>query len=210
MATPIVSEFPNVSKLLYESLVEQLSELGRQLQQPNSYPYSPFLLQVHLQNAIDGKFGSGDVHVVKLNGQTTTDQIAQSWREAGLSVSNAITQAQFPLVARETMDDSVIEIISPGRPFTETEGLNFLEAAGLERPTYEHALRFAEQCGKVTRSKYHRYIIFLHKPWIRPDLPNTHFFVGISPNPDLGLFPLDGPGNQFLESCELAGVRRRK
>ncbi len=42
---------------LYESITGQLFEIGRQLRQPNGYPYNPEHLKVALQNAIEGKFG---------------------------------------------------------------------------------------------------------------------------------------------------------
>ncbi len=42
---------------LYETLTGQLFELGRQLRQPNGYPFNPEHLKVALQNAIEGRFG---------------------------------------------------------------------------------------------------------------------------------------------------------
>src|SRR3989344_2460626 len=42
---------------LYESITGQLFELGRQLRQPNGYPFDPNKLKVALQAAIEGKFG---------------------------------------------------------------------------------------------------------------------------------------------------------
>ena len=41
---------------LYESLTGQLFEIGRQLRQPNGYPYDPMELKAHLQAAIEGRF----------------------------------------------------------------------------------------------------------------------------------------------------------
>lgn len=43
---------------LYESITGQLFEIGRQLRQPNGYPFDPFQLKVHLQAGIEGRFGS--------------------------------------------------------------------------------------------------------------------------------------------------------
>ena len=51
MATKVAGE-------LYESITGQLFEIGRQLRQPNGYPFDPIQLQVALQFAIEGKFGS--------------------------------------------------------------------------------------------------------------------------------------------------------
>ena len=42
---------------LYESLTGQIFEIGRQLRQPNGYPFDPIKLKRHLQDAIEGRFG---------------------------------------------------------------------------------------------------------------------------------------------------------
>src|SRR3989338_5239371 len=41
---------------LYESITGQLFEIGRQLRQPNGYPYDPAKLKKRLQEAIEGNF----------------------------------------------------------------------------------------------------------------------------------------------------------
>lgn len=41
---------------LYESITGQLFELGRQLRQPNGYPFDAANLKIHLQAAIEGRF----------------------------------------------------------------------------------------------------------------------------------------------------------
>lgn len=191
---------------LYESITGQLFELGRQLRQPNGYPFNPFQLKLHLQAAIEGRFGPGEIYGVKLGGPTTTDQIAQQWREAGLYVNEYITQTNFPLKPH-AIEDIEIEIIDPGRSFGEDEGLKFLEAAGLECPTEEHALRFAEQCGRTTTGKK-PYIIFLHKAWLDPY--RYRRIVCVLRSPDFRELRLDYPGFRFSDRCVLAGVRSRK
>ena len=40
----------------YETITGQLFELGRQLRQPNGYPFDPVALKRHLQAAIEGRF----------------------------------------------------------------------------------------------------------------------------------------------------------
>ncbi len=200
MANPIVAGD------LYFELDGQFSEIKRQLRQPNGYPFNPFQLKLHLQAAIEGRFGPGEIYGVKLGGPTTTDQIAQQWREAGLYVNECVTQANFPLTPHATLD-SEIEVIDPGCSFTEEEGLKFLEAANLDRPTEEHALRFAEQCGKTTTGKK-PYIIFLHKPWLDPDRDRR--VVCVDRYPGGRRLYLDYPGSRFDDLCVLAGVRRRK
>ena len=191
---------------LYYELDGQLLEIKRQLRQPNGYPFNPFQLKLHLQAAIEGRFGPGEIYGVKLGGTTTTDQIAQQWREAGLYVNEYITQANFPLKPH-AIEDAEIEVIDPGCPFTEEEGLKFLEAANLDRPTDEHALRFAEQCGRTTTGKK-PFIIFLHEAWLGPDRHRRFVCVDRSPV-DRGLL-LRYPDYRFYDYCVLAGVRRRK
>ncbi|MGB7957611.1 MAG: hypothetical protein WCF77_02095 [Minisyncoccia bacterium] len=41
---------------LYESITGQLFEIGRQLRQPNGYPFNAATLRAHLQAAIEGRF----------------------------------------------------------------------------------------------------------------------------------------------------------
>ena len=197
---------PIVAGEIYESITGQLFELGRQLRQPNGYPFNQFQLKLHLQAAIEGRFGPGEIYGVKLGGPTTTDQIAEQWREAGLYVNDYITQANFPLTPH-AIEDAEIEIIDSGCSFTEEEGLKFLEAANLDRPTDEHALRFAEQCGRTITGKK-PYIIFLHKPWLDPD--RFRRIVCVRRGPDYRRLYLVRPGSGFRGYCVLAGVRRRK
>jgi hypothetical protein len=197
---------PIVAGELYESLTGQLFELGRQLRQPNGYPFNPFQLKLHLQAAIEGKFGPGEIYGVKLGGEITTDQIAQQWRDAGLYVNEHITQTNFSLKPH-VIEDVEIEVIDPGCSFTEEEGLKFLEAAGLERPTEEHALRFAEQCGRSTTGKK-PFIIFLHKPWLHPR--RDPHVICVDRSPSSRKLYLNWTGNGFSGNCVLAGVRPRK
>ena len=43
---------------LYETITGQLFEIGRQIRQPNGYPFDALRLKEHLQEAIEGRFGS--------------------------------------------------------------------------------------------------------------------------------------------------------
>ena len=43
---------------LYYDIDGQLSEIKRQLRQPNGYPFDPRILKLHLQDAIEGRFGN--------------------------------------------------------------------------------------------------------------------------------------------------------
>ena len=43
---------------LYESITGQLFEIGRQLRQPNGYPFDPIVLKSSLQDLIEGRFNT--------------------------------------------------------------------------------------------------------------------------------------------------------
>jgi hypothetical protein len=191
---------------LYESITGQLFELGRQLRQPNGYPFNLQQLKAHLQAAIEGRFAPGEVYSVTLGGKTTTDQIVKIWKDVKLWVNDYITQANFPLNPHDEATVE-IEIIDPDCSFSEEEGLEYLKAAGLERPTSEHALRFAEQCGLTTTGDK-PFIIFLHEPWQDPFRDRRVVFV--DRNPDDRSLDLGYPDDGFEDGCVLAGVRLRK
>lgn len=193
----------------YYELDGQLLEIKRQLRQSSGYPFNPYQLKLHLQDAIEGKFGPGEIYGVRLGGPETTDDIVQQLRGAGLFVSDHITQANFPLKPH-AIEDIEVEIIDPGCPFSEEEGLQFLKAAYLERPTEEHALRFAEQRGRTTTGKK-RYIIFLHKHWQVPRGGRKVLCVDRLPIARmLTLYCPDGTFGDDCDNCVLAGVRLRK
>lgn len=192
---------------LYETITGQLFEIGRQLRQKGGYGFNPYQLKTHLQAAIEGRFCPGEIYQVQLGGLITTDDIAKEWRKAKLSVNDDITQANFPLTPHD-LENVKIEVIDPGSSFSEEEGLKFLAAHGLERPTSEHALRFAEQYGRTTTgNKPH--IIFLHEAW--QDSPNRYRrMIFVNRNPDRRMLDLNYPNDRFNNLCMLAGVRPRK
>lgn len=61
---------------LYESITGQLFEIGRQLRQPNGYPFSPEALKAHLQDAIEGRLNGAVAQVKKLLQFVTTTSVA--------------------------------------------------------------------------------------------------------------------------------------
>ena len=157
------------------------------------------------------------IYRVRLGGPETTDNIVRKMRANGLLVdciipeARLITQVNFPITPSESWREDDIEIFDPipnlHYCLSEEEGLRFIAGKELERPTYEHALRFAEQYGKTTaRAGEKEYVFFLHEPLRCLNgehrvLSTTHFrklhglFLGRS-----GLF----------DRCLLAGIRSRK
>ena len=48
---------------LYEGITGQIFEIGRQLRQPNGYPFDPIKLKRHLQDAIEGRFDNVSIPI---------------------------------------------------------------------------------------------------------------------------------------------------
>jgi hypothetical protein len=147
------------------------------------------------------------VFPVKMGGPENTDAIVAALRESGIWVNDHITQANFPLTARKTPVEDEIQIIDPGKSFSEEEGLVILKEAKLIRPTYEHGIRFAQQHGKVTTSKEKPFVIFLHPSWRGPLDGRRVLYV--YRNPGNRRLILNYPDNRFNDNCVLAGVRSR-
>ncbi len=147
---------------------------------------------------------TGHFRKVTLGKPGTTDDIVKYLKKNGFNfVGEEITQKNLPLEPHE-IENIQIEIIDPGCRFSEEEGIELLEAAGLERPTEEHALRFAEQCGSTTIGGK-PFIVFLHEPWIDQYWNPRVLFIHREPN-YLGL-NLDYASFGFNEKCMLAGIR---
>ena len=67
---------------LYESITGQLFEIGRQLRQPNGYPFNPEVLQRWLQLAIEGKFVFGGFKFASAPFDPATfEGLGQGWSE---------------------------------------------------------------------------------------------------------------------------------
>ncbi|MBI4059434.1 hypothetical protein HY406_00005 [Candidatus Giovannonibacteria bacterium] len=154
--------------------------------------------------------GTSAVFRTLMGGPETTGEIVAYLRENGFNyVKDYITQENFPLQSRETPEEDKIVIHDPGRSFSEEKGLAILKEAGLLRPTYEHAIRFARQHGKATTSVKKPFVIFLHEPWQDPNGNPRVLYQDRTPS-DRKLSLLD-PGHGFSGYfCVLAGVRPRK
>ena len=146
------------------------------------------------------------VFLVKMGGVENTDQITAA---LGFPFNDRITQANFPLTPSDTPWEDKIEIIDPGCSFSEEEGLRFLRDARLDRPTYEHGIRFAEQQGEKTTSEKKSRIIFLHDPW--PGCPRrVRRFMFLRRLPVARRLGLQCADDWRDGGCVLAGVRPRK
>ncbi len=145
------------------------------------------------------------VFIVKMGGATNTDEITKA---LGFPFDNLITQENFPLKPSENPTEDEIEIVDPGRDFSEEEGPQILKEKGLLRPTYEHAIRFAEQHGKATTSEKKPFMIFLHEAWQNPDRDRS--IVCLDRDAECRRLTLHYSGRRFRDYYVLAGVRPRK
>jgi len=141
------------------------------------------------------------IFCVRLAGPETTDEIVGS---LGFPVNSYITQQNFPILPRLAIEE--IEIVDPGRSFSEKEGLAMIAEVKLERPTYEHGIRFSQQHGRVmTSSNKKPFVLFLHEAWEDPE--GVRRVLCLFRSPDRRWLHLDYPDDGFFDSCVLAGVR---
>ncbi len=150
---------------------------------------------------------------VRMGGPENTDEIV---RMLGFTANTYIRQAYFPLKPAKVSWEDEIEIL-PDAPATELEALQVLKNNHLKRPTYEHALRFAQQHGKSVVLRKKRYVVFPHGLWssdrrtyncaICLDCKSEHHAGGRI----LYLLNLgdDGIGSSFDNLYAWAGVRSR-
>jgi hypothetical protein len=145
------------------------------------------------------------IFMVKMGGPENTDQIMKAW---GFAFDERISQTNFPLAPSNSPWEDGIEIVDPGQSFTEEEGLQILKDKGLERPTYEHGIRFAEQHKSITTSDKKPFVIFLHKAWL--DSNQQGHVVSVDCFPYFRVLRLFNIDEGFIDAGVLAGVRPRK
>ena len=146
-----------------------------------------------------------EVFRVRLGGPETTDEIVAN---LGFPANEWITRANFPLTPRQALEEVEIQIIDPGRSFNKNEGLALLAEVKLERPTYEHGIRFSQQHGKLTTSSEKPFVLFLHEVWEDPE--GLFRVLCLFRSPDRRWLHLDFADDVFFDSCVLAGVKPRK
>jgi hypothetical protein len=138
-----------------------------------------------------------------MGGPENTSQITASF---DFPFNDYITQANFPLTPGEVSRVDEIAVIEPKSSFDEKEGLRLLSEAHLERPTYEHALRFAQQHARASVSDEKCFILFLHEAWQGPGgHPRALCFDRSVEFPALSMAFLDVT---FDDRFVLAGIRR--
>jgi hypothetical protein len=138
---------------------------------------------------------------VRMGDNANTNQIMA---KLDCPFDSRITQDNFSLKIGAVPREDTIRILDPGRGFSEEKGLRFLAERRIGRPTYEHAIRFVEQCCKATSSKKKRFVVFLHPSWNDQDGHRCVMVFDRYPEVQrLALFRLTKP---FNDDCVLAGV----
>lgn len=158
---------------LYESVTGQLFEIGRQLRQPNGYPFDPNQLKECLQRAIEGKFNSAATLV---QAEAAIFTIATGDKRSAKELLAAgkydwvddyarqfVEGKKFPLASKA--EDVDLVLVEFGHDPESEEVLAEFKRQGLERPIAEDALRFGEKFPDEQK-KYP--LVFLHEPWQDP------------------------------------------
>jgi len=143
-----------------------------------------------------------EVFRVRLGGIETTDEIVSN---LGFPANELITQENFPIQPHAAIEEVEIQIVDPNRNFREEEGLVILAEVKLERPTYEHGIRFSQQHGRImTSSNKKPFVLFLHEAWKDPE--GVSRILCLFRSPDRRWLHLDCLSIGFFDTCVLAGV----
>jgi hypothetical protein len=94
------------------------------------------------------------------DGPASTEQLVEAGRYG--YAHSCVTSENFPTAEARS---GAVDIVLLGfdRPMTATEILDEAARRGLERPSYEDALRFGAQHPEAQREQP---IVFLHGPWV--------------------------------------------
>jgi hypothetical protein len=130
---------------LYESITGQLFELGRQLRQPNGYPFDAATLKAHLQAAIEGRFNGGETFL----------------RETG-ELSITIPALPRPTLKQLQAKNSWIKKIERD---TSTEGPVTLNLATVLRDATENPINGKEYERRLAPSLF-RLLGYQHLEWL--------------------------------------------
>ena len=133
----------------YESITGQLFEIGRQLRQPNGYPFDPTQLKDFLQLAIEGKFNGVSAPavmpeqlVLSIDYSRTLEQMIAAghydWK------NDNITAKKFPVVGNG-VEQFEAKIFHFDRNISSEKVVEAIKAAGWESGNIEHLLSFGEK-----------------------------------------------------------------
>lgn len=137
---------------LYVSITGQLFEIGRQLRQPNGYPFDPLQLRVALQAAIEGRFGQGQ-ELVSYPVSIDYSRSLATMIFAGKYdwVHSDITEKRFPVQGSGIVGRELV-LCHYDRPTERGEPERLIEHAGYELASIEDLLSFGEKYPEKQRN----------------------------------------------------------
>ncbi len=174
---------------LYESITGQLFEIGRQLRQPNGYPFNPEVLKKHLQEAIEGKFtpsASADprfefVKEFKLTVSTKYDHgtqigtFTEKHRKEFYYFNDEITDGHFAKATRklEPGKTYTVKLVNIKKRVTSEDCVAFLASqSAILAGAQGASLVYQEANGELPKGKY--YVSFDEKNAFWEDEDGRH------------------------------------
>ena len=197
---------------LYESITAKIFEIGRQLRQKNGYPFNPHQLNLHLQNAIEGKFSTdidprfeflGESSLTVPEGHKPKEQLKIFKEKYGKNFSyynDDITDQNFPNPTHELIPGKTYKVkkfgIKKGKSISSEDGLALLKSqnaylVGAQGASVVYQLKRDE----LPKGKF--YISFDEKDALLADTGGRHRVPRVRHNGDgdfgfdLGYFGLD-------------------
>ena len=157
---------------LYESITGQLFEIGRQLRQPNGYPFDPGKLQRYLQDAVEGKFVDSETEVVDSKRQTFkvlvdyTKTLKEMIRVGQYDwINDDITSNHFP-VTGTGQKEVEITLFHFNRTISSDDAITEMKKAGYRPASVEELLAL----GAAEKELQKQFPInALGSVWRRPD-----------------------------------------
>ena len=145
----------------------------------------------------------GKVFRTMRGGKRTTEQLVGATTHT--YVNPNITSANFPLLPASEGERELVafQVQDYDHDPSSEEILKELKTRGLERPTYEDALKFDE-----VHSEEKGVFVFLHEPWLDLDRrPRVLVVLRVEADRELHLLWF---GSSWPRSCWFVGVRPRK
>ena len=137
----------------YESITGQLFEIGRQLRQPNGYPFDPTQLKDFLQLAIEGKFNGVSAPAVMPEQMVLSVDYGRSLGQMIAAgnydwTNSDITAKRFPVVG-SGVEQLAAKIFHFDRNTSSQDNVDAIKAADPVNPwepgKIEHLLSFGEK-----------------------------------------------------------------
>ncbi len=134
---------------LYEGITGQLFEIGRQLRQPNGYPFDPQLLKRCLQDAIEGRFANNGVsYAVSVNYDLSVEDAVKAGKYDWMD--DNITSKNFPSKRKGTAEAEII-LVHFNRSMDPDDVIRELDKQGLRPAELPEGLAFGAMYPDIQR-----------------------------------------------------------